>query len=633
MGNKRWGWWLVLSLSLGSILANAILLKSNVSVGHAAVTVSDYAGLKRELESSGQATVRLATSFSIQDTIYVRGEKHLEGGGHTLSRYGKASEIFGGTLLVVYGGSLTIRDVTISGGGAGKDIQKSIYGRLLDLGEGQVVLGTGTVLTRNVNQSQNNDGGGAVLVAQGGTLTMNGGTISGNQNVYGGAGVHIEDGGSFIMKGGIISDNRSDGIGAVEGFDGRGGAIFNRGKVTISGGSICRNRVKGYAKAGIRYGGVGGMLYNHGECQIQGGMIMGNHASYGGGAVYNDRTSNLRITGGTIRGNDADVGEGLFLAGGGCRLGGSVALSSIFLARGTTVRADDGLTHQGTGIVLVPETYKEGTYLVRKSENGSMSNKVFSLKKKGKYTLGFKKDGLYVTKEKVEKVPASGKGAKSKSADKGGTGAKPQDGETKKAGERQNREKNREKKGEKKGEKKEAEEEKAPTIRTAHRYFFVWEVSSYTEEEWRGVLLAGCRIWYGNRNREEVAFRWRWNGLLGNGAGNYRVEVSAERGDWTVIPVTIVRESTEDEYGGWTGYVRFQQVRTGTVASVGDGGMPAGTEDRADCGMVWHFGPEEIRAAKAFMRERQDPFSRETNQEFLKRFQGCQMREEDWGVR
>lgn len=71
------------------------------------------------------------------------------------------------------------------------------------------------------------------------------------------------------MKGGTLSDNQSWGIGGVEGFDGRGGAIFNQGKTTISGGSICRNRVKGFTSTGISYGGVGGMLYNQGSARFR----------------------------------------------------------------------------------------------------------------------------------------------------------------------------------------------------------------------------------------------------------------------------------------------------------------------------------------------------------------------------
>lgn len=56
--------------------------------------------------------------------------------------------------------------------------------------------------------------------------------------------------------------------------------------------------------------------------------------------------------GGIIRGNDARVGEGLFLAGGDCRMGGVIDLSSVYLSRGVTILAEDGLVYQGERLLL-----------------------------------------------------------------------------------------------------------------------------------------------------------------------------------------------------------------------------------------------------------------------------------------
>lgn len=259
------------------------------------VTVSDFKELKRELETPGKVLIELKGSIAVRDTIYVRGDKEIDGKGYTLSRYQSGKEIFDGTFLTIQEGRFSVRNVTLSGAAKGVQTGKSIYGRLLDIQKGEVTLENGAVLKSNVNTDQNHDGGGAVLVQSGGLLVMNHGEISGNKNVYGGAGVHIERGGGFVMKGGTIQNNQTCGIGNVEGFDGRGGAVYNQGKTTISGGNMCRNRVKGYTSGNISYGGVGGMLYNQGECCIQGGILEGNSASYAGGAIYNDQGSKLSL--------------------------------------------------------------------------------------------------------------------------------------------------------------------------------------------------------------------------------------------------------------------------------------------------------------------------------------------------
>lgn len=46
----------------------------------------------------------------------------------------------------------------------------------------------------------------------------------------------------------------------MEGFDGRGGAIYSEGSVWFKGGVISGNTAKGYRKGDIYYGGVGGAV-------------------------------------------------------------------------------------------------------------------------------------------------------------------------------------------------------------------------------------------------------------------------------------------------------------------------------------------------------------------------------------
>lgn len=589
MGIGRKGFLFVVFCLLANGVARVILPVIPTETVQAAVMVSSYKELKKELEAPGRAEIDLKSSFVIEDTLYVKGDKSLNGNGYTLSRLHRVGEVFGGTLLVVQGGQLSVRDTILSGGGKDAEIQKKVYGRLIDVQGGEVILESGSVLRKNVNQRYNNDGGGAVLVQNGGKLTMNGGEISENQNVYGGAGVHIGQGGNFVMKGGTISGNQSFGIGAVEGFDGRGGAIYNQGKTTISGGSICHNRVKGYTSGGISYGGVGGMLYNQGECCIQGGNLAENSASYGGGAIYSDQGSRLQIMGGMISGNEADLGEGLFLAGGSCRMGRVFYLSSVYLAEGVVLTAEDSLSLKKRQILISPEKYKAGACLVKIQGRKSALREMFSLERKDTFMLVLQNNGLYI-------------GKKEKSLS--GTTPKTTKRVIKKPASR----------SEKDSKKESADQSrKKISIRTAPRYLFVWEVESYTKEKWRDELLKGCKIWHGDQKKEEIIFQWHWNGLLQNSPGSYQVEVSVEGGDRTVIPVTLVRESTEEEKAG---YVRFQDLDTEYETSV----------EKYEPEEVWHFGSQDIQDARKFMEGREDPFSSETNREFLVQFQRCQVR-------
>ena len=544
MGIGRKGFLFAVFFLLANGVAKSILSVIPTETIQAAVMVSSYKELKKELEAPGKAEIDLKSSLVIEDTLYVKGDKSLNGNGYTLSRLHRGGEVFGGTLLVVQEGQLSVHDTILSGGGKDAKVQKKVYGRLMDVQGGEVILESGSVLRENVNQRYNNDGGGAVLVQSGGRLTMNGGEISENQNVFGGAGVHIRQGGNFVMKGGTISGNQSFGIGAVEGFDGRGGAIYNQGKTTISGGSICHNRVKGYTSGGISYGGVGGMLYNQGECCIQGGNLADNSASYGGGAIYSDQGSKLQIMGGMISGNEADLGEGLFLAGGRCRMGGFFYLPSVYLAKGVVLTAEDSLSLKKHQILISPEKYKAGVQLVKIQGKKPALREMFSLGRKDTFQSGRK-----------------------------------------------------------------------ISIRSAPRYLFVGEVGSYTEEKWREELLEGCKIWYGDQKKEEIILQWHWNGLLQNSPGSYQVEVSVEGGDRTVIPVTLVQESAEEQKAG---YVRFQIPDTQYEASVEKGEY--GPEE------VWHFESQDIKDAREFMKGRGDPFSSETNKEFLVRFQRCQIK-------
>ncbi|MCL2828759.1 MAG: autotransporter adhesin family protein [Oscillospiraceae bacterium] len=154
--------------------------------------------------------------------------------------------------FAVDGGTLTLENVTIDGGGSnshggGIAVQNggslylnyggTITGNRLPIGGG-VFIGLGSTFTMNDGLIYDNAGvthGGGVGAI--GTFIMNGGTISGNTSVQGG-GVLVN--GQFIMNNGTISDNTATQGGGVAVQEALFGATF-----IMHNGTITRNKAIG----------------------------------------------------------------------------------------------------------------------------------------------------------------------------------------------------------------------------------------------------------------------------------------------------------------------------------------------------------------------------------------------------
>ncbi len=287
------------------------------------IRVSGFEELRRELSAPGRGVVELQRDIWVSDMVSVRGEKILRGNGHSIRREmgrekegGTGSEaVYGGVLLCARGDSLVLQDLVLAGGGERRELRGRIYGRLLEIRQGKVTVKSGCVLENNSNNGQKTDGGGGVVVRSGATLRITGGEIRGNRTAVGGAGIRVETGGRFVMTGGRIVANKAEGVGLVEGFDGRGGAIYNQGRMEFRGGKICYNEATAFESGGEIYGGVGGMLYNAGICLVTGGRIIGNRAAQAGGGIYSDRGAILRVKGGTWSQNRSRRGADIFRAG------------------------------------------------------------------------------------------------------------------------------------------------------------------------------------------------------------------------------------------------------------------------------------------------------------------------------
>ena len=213
----------------------------------------------------------------------------------------------------------------------GADITTPSEGGRLDINNGITVTLdlNGHTLKRNMTESH--PGGQAIIVNEGGKLTIKdsgtGGTITGGW-ANGGGGIYVREGGELTVEGGTISGNRAEKD--ADGNWGDGGGIDNWGTLTISGGTISGNEAENGGginneKTGTltMTGGTissnkaedGGGICNEGTGQITGVTVSGNTASDDGGGIYAWATASgsMVLTDVTITNNQAQTGGGIAL--------------------------------------------------------------------------------------------------------------------------------------------------------------------------------------------------------------------------------------------------------------------------------------------------------------------------------
>ncbi len=166
-------------------------------------------------------------------------------------------------IAVESNGALTLRDVTVDGNGV--EIAKEGV-NLIDVNGGSLTIEDGALITGHNDTTTSGNVKGTIFAHGGGTVTMNGGEISGNKALYGSAVTVYNTSGSdvntFTMNGGSITDNEATGrenatvAGAVQ--VGEKGSTF-----TMTGGEITDNTsVNGY--------GAGVTVMNGGIMNVEG---------------------------------------------------------------------------------------------------------------------------------------------------------------------------------------------------------------------------------------------------------------------------------------------------------------------------------------------------------------------------
>ncbi|MDE6704648.1 MAG: leucine-rich repeat domain-containing protein [Treponemataceae bacterium] len=206
-------------------------------------------------ESQGAQKIMVCAAYRLpsdESTLLDRaGKEHL-----TLVRYDGSSDVSGSFtkyLLTISQGDVTITNVTLDG----NKENVSATGTLLSISGSTTVvtLGDGATVCNNKKVGY----GGGVYISDG-SLTMDGGAVTGNEasNGYSAGGVCVSSG-TFTMKHGTISGNTTTANG--------GGVYVNKGTFTMSGGEISGNNA-----------GCGGGVYveEYGSFTQTSGTVSGN---------------------------------------------------------------------------------------------------------------------------------------------------------------------------------------------------------------------------------------------------------------------------------------------------------------------------------------------------------------------
>ena len=190
-------------------------------------TVTTAEGLFEAVTVDG-SYVKLGQDITIGSYLYIQNEKTitLDLNGYTLTRTGAESDKRNGQVIFVdESGNLTLRATgggTITGGYA-------INGGGIN-NWGTLTINGGTISgNKAVVNDDNGEGRGAGIYNKAGaTLTITAGTITGNEavgNAHGGAGIFND--GTLNMEGGLVTNNKA--------ADGHGGGIKNYGTLNMKG--------------------------------------------------------------------------------------------------------------------------------------------------------------------------------------------------------------------------------------------------------------------------------------------------------------------------------------------------------------------------------------------------------------
>ncbi|CAG0988016.1 hypothetical protein PLCT2_02302 [Planctomycetaceae bacterium] len=310
------------------------------------VTANEQAGSYQVTANArGAASVNFALTNSCWNTAVVANANDSGPGSLREAIYyacPKGAITFSADYTITLDSELLIdRDLTIDGAGHQVTVSGNAAVRVFFIGSSGVVTLTNLSI---VSGTVSGEVGGGIY--NGGTLTVQRSTLSGNSAAWGGG---IYNWGTLTVQCSTLSGNAS----ATH----DGGGIYNRGALTVQRSTFSGNSTAYY----------GGGLFSAGTATVQNSTFSGNSAGIYGGGFANYGPSTMQNS--TLSGNSAGTsGGGIFNVstlqlyntliantptGGDCHnAGGTIATNDHNLLQSTLITATCGLTNGAGGSLI-----------------------------------------------------------------------------------------------------------------------------------------------------------------------------------------------------------------------------------------------------------------------------------------
>ncbi|MGV9849201.1 hypothetical protein ACWDWU_10440 [Streptomyces sp. NPDC003442] len=326
-------------------LALGLALAAVPTQAHAASIACDVPALQAAIVSANATggTIDLAPhcAYSVTDAQAIGGNAMpvitnditLKGADSTIERAAGATALF--RIFEVDGtaGNLTLDKVTLRNGHSATD-------------GGAVFVAAGRTLTLNGGTLKENEatGLGGAIRNRGGQVLLNGSKITANRADLGGGLFNegtltgrastVSDNTATVSAGGIWNDGtltlRESTVRGNTATTDRGGGILNFDQVTLSRTTLSGNR------ASDRGGGI----HNLGTATIESGKISENSAGNFGGGIHNEATLDVKST--AITANHVTTASADSHGGGLFNEAGTATLTSSSVSRNTVAPPGDG---------------------------------------------------------------------------------------------------------------------------------------------------------------------------------------------------------------------------------------------------------------------------------------------------
>lgn len=276
----------------------ALILDGSFNFSCFRIANGSFAEVNGAMTLNGGTITRMSLSGSNMGAITVDGGSFTMGNGE-LSSISASSSANCGAVYVKNGGKFAMNGGKITG-----CMFKSQYSGAVALADGTMTMTGGTI---SGNTASEYNAAGGVLVNGTSSLAMSGGTIADNTAKRGG-GVCVRENGTFTMSGGTISGNSTAVDSAtIQQPNAGGGGVFveNDAAFEMTNGTITGNKTNGMG------GGVATAVLSEndtvggGRFHMTGGTISDNTASCGGGVYSWSGRNCVVLEGGNIVNNMA----------------------------------------------------------------------------------------------------------------------------------------------------------------------------------------------------------------------------------------------------------------------------------------------------------------------------------------